>query len=337
VSIRLPLDQSLRAHGSAAAGRTCPVDYVYSPSVFDRPPEIATDVLYVVGGLYGNLAALEELELLLAAERTPATVVLNGDFHWFDAEPAWFAEVERRVTGNPALRGNIETEIARLADVGAGCGCAYPDHVADDVVARSNAILAALRVTVPTTSAAARRLGTLPMHLVAAVGDLRIGIVHGDATSLGGWRFDRAALDEEGARRWLNSVRARSRIDVFASTHTCVPALREFALPAGRLIVINNGAAGMPNFTGLRAGLITRIATLPSPHQSLYGLVRESVHVDAVALAYDTPAFLDRFLARWPAGSPAYGSYCRRIVAGPHDTATQAARAPARAEMAAVV
>src|SRR3989442_2136023 len=62
------------------AGRMCPADYRYPPSVFDRPPELTTDVIYVVGGLYGNLAALDAVERLAAQER--AIVVFNGDFHW---------------------------------------------------------------------------------------------------------------------------------------------------------------------------------------------------------------------------------------------------------------
>ena len=35
----------------ADAGRMCPADYRYPPSVFDRPAELAADVLYVAGGL----------------------------------------------------------------------------------------------------------------------------------------------------------------------------------------------------------------------------------------------------------------------------------------------
>jgi hypothetical protein len=318
------LREEATQHRAPAAGRMCPLDYRYAPSVFDRDAELAADVLYVVGGLYGNLAALDALDALLAAEHTPVTVVFNGDFHWFDAEPAWFAEVERRVAAYPALRGNIETEIARVADVGAGCGCDYPASVSDEVVARSNAILASLRAIMPATSAAARRLGALPMHRVAAVGNLRIGIVHGDATSLGGWGFDRAALDDARQRPWLADIRTQSKIDVFASTHTCVAALRDFDLAAGRMTVINNGAAGMPNFAGALAGLVTRIATKPALHAPLYGLARDGLFVDAIPLPYDTTAFLDRFLARWAAGSPAYESYYQRITAGPSDTIAQA-------------
>jgi hypothetical protein len=294
-------------------GRLCPADYHYHPSVFARPAEIAADVLYVVGGLYGNLAALDAVERLAQAERTPITIVFNGDFHWFDAEPAWFAEIDRRVSRHTALRGNVETEIARPADIGVGCGCAYPESVDDGTVARSNMILDMLRAAAGDR----QRLANLPMHLVAAIGGLRIGIVHGDAAALAGWRFAHDALDDCANVGWLDDVGRTSGVDVFASTHTCLAALRDFDLPNGRLIVINNGAAGMPNFTGATFGVISRIATRSSPHAPLYGTQRNGVFIEALAVPYDAAAFRDRFLARWPAGSPAHASYFRRIEQGP--------------------
>lgn len=309
---------------TADAGRVCPADYRYSPAALDRAPDLVADVLYVAGGLYGNLAALDVIERLAAAEG--ATIVLNGDFHWFDAEPTWFAEVERRAARHPALRGNVETEVARAADIGAGCGCAYPATVAEDVVLRSNAILASLRAVAVATPHAVRRLAALPMHLVAAVGGLRIGIVHGDATSLAGWSLAREALDAPSAHRALDVVHQASQVDVLASTHTCVAVLRDLETSAGRLTVINNGAAGMPNFRDRREGLVTRIATRPwSSGRALYGVGRAGVHIDAVAIAYDHDAFLVRFLDRWPAGSAAHLSYFARIIEGPDHTVAAAA------------
>jgi hypothetical protein len=300
----------------------CPPDYCYRPSVFDRAPDITAEVLYVVGGLYGNLAALDVVEDLAARESAPVRIVFNGDFHWFDAEPGWFDAVDRRVARQVPMRGNVETEIARDGDIGAGCGCAYPQSVGDDIVERSNAILLALRAAMPQLCAG--DLGRLPMHLVAQVGPLRVGIVHGDAAALSGWRFDRVALDNRTARPWLAEVRAQSRVDLFASTHTCSAALRDVVLPSGRLTIINNGAAGMPNFADARVGLISRIAVVPSPHRPLYGLVREGVHIDAIPLPYDHTGFLERFLARWPEGSPSHASYFRRIAFGPSDRIEQA-------------
>jgi hypothetical protein len=305
------------------AGRMCPVDYRYDPSVFDRKRELTADVIYVIGGLYGNVAAIDAVERLAQAERGPVTLVFNGDFHWFDAEPDWFAEVNRRVGCHLATRGNVETEIGRTAEIGAGCGCAYPEAVDDGVVQRSNRILGELRMAAPD-AADRQRLAGLPMHLVAEVGALRIGIVHGDAAALAGWRFDPRALDDPGNRRWLADVSAGSRIDVFASTHTCVAALRDFHLPGRRLTVINNGAAGMPNFSGTRFGVISRIATFPSPYRPLYGTIRDGVFIDALAVRHDAPAFLDRFLGRWPAGSPAHISYFRRMIEGPDHTVAAA-------------
>ena len=298
-------------------GRSCPSDYRYAPSVFARSAEFHAEVLYVVGGLYGNLAALDVIEDLAAREQAPVTVIFNGDFHWFDAEPHWFAAIDERVARCRAIRGNVETEIARGADIGAGCGCAYPDSVSADIVSRSNTILQQLRSV--ASACETHHLACLPMHLVAAVGALRVGIVHGDATSLAGWSFSHDRLADPLARSSLLALRAASTIDVFASTHTCLAALCDVAGP-GRLTIINNGAAGMANFAGFRFGVFTRIATSASPHRPLYGLARDGVHIDALPIHFDCDAFLRQFLQRWPQGSPANASYLQRILHGPNHT-----------------
>jgi hypothetical protein len=116
-------------------GRACPMSYRYSPRVFDRAPEIEADTLYVIGGLYGNVEALAAIATLAAREPGPVTLAFNGDFHWFDVGDGDFAHVTREVLRHPALRGNVETEIAG-EDSGVGCGCAYPADVGDAEVAR---------------------------------------------------------------------------------------------------------------------------------------------------------------------------------------------------------
>jgi hypothetical protein len=305
------------------AGRVCPVDYTYSPAVFARVPDFSTEVLYVVGGLYGNLEALATIERMAALEHAPVSIVFNGDFHWFDAEPDWFTAIEHGVSKHRALRGNVETELARRDDIGAGCGCAYPESVSGEIVTRSNDILNQLRDASADSSRA--KLGCLPMHLVAGVGPLRIGIVHGDAAALAGWRFAQNELDNPKRRVWLTDIQRAAKVDVFASTHTCLAALRDFELSDERMMIINNGAAGMPNFSGSNFGVITRIATATSPRKPLYGLERGGVRIDALAVEYDQQAFLDRFLTRWPKGSPAYASYYQRILAGPDYHIAQAA------------
>jgi len=171
------------------SGRACPPHYGYSPRVFARTPDLEADTLYVIGGLYGNPFALEAIDHLATLEALPPRRVFNGDFHWFDAEPQLFASVQRRVLAHTTLRGNVETEVASDDDDAAGCGCAYPESVADDDVERSNRILARLRGVAAEVPLARARLAELPMHARAQVGPLRIGIVHGDAWSLAGWRF----------------------------------------------------------------------------------------------------------------------------------------------------
>lgn len=311
-------------HAATQAGRMCPADYRYAPFVFDRPAELSTDILYIVGGLYGNLPALDFVERLASEEKSKVTIAFNGDFHWFDAEREWFSDVERRVRAHVAIRGNIETEIARKDDIGAGCGCAYPENVDDGIVDRSNLILRELHRVAGGIPGARRRLGQLPMHLVARVGDAKVAIVHGDAWSLAGWHFAHDALADASRRQRFEQLRREAGVDIFASTHTCLAALRRFSTPNGDLTVINNGAAGMPNFRGSSFGLMTRIAARPSAHLRLYGSEHNGVHVDAIPLDYDNAMFLKAFLRRWPEGSPAHASYFGRIATGPDYDVAQA-------------
>ena len=297
------------------AGRSCPTAYRYPPRVFDRAPDLMAETLYVAGGLYGNVEALEKLLAMVRSEPHPAVIAFNGDFHWFDIVAGEFRRISEEVLRHPAIRGNVETEIAG-EDSGAGCGCAYPADVSDVDVARSNEILERLRFTARDFPALRNQLGGLPMHLVARVGDARVGIVHGDCASLAGWGFAQDALDDPGHRSWIESGFREARVDVFASSHTCLPGTRAFEFGHGRSVVANNGAAGMPNFAGEPFGLVTRISVHPVTN-ALYGTRVAGAFVDTLAVHYDAPAWQARFLANWPAGTPAHQSYFRRIARGP--------------------
>ena len=298
-------------------GRSCPLHYRYGPAVFAREADMQADTLYVVGGLYGNEAALATALDMLAHERGEATLLFNGDFNWFNCDGAGFEAINNAVLSHRALRGNVETELA-TDDASAGCGCGYPDSVPEADVARSNQILEQLRGTARRFPALRARLKDLPMHTVARVGDVRIGIVHGDAESLAGWQFDVSALDDPGQKEQLRATFDSARVDGFASSHTCLPALREFSVADDKRWVINNGAAGMPNFRDTRFGVLTRISVQPpAPESSLYGLRDKGVFIDALPIHYDHSRWLEGFLANAPAGSPAHESYYRRIVDGP--------------------
>ncbi len=310
---------------SMRPGRSCPRHYRYSPAVFSRAADLKAQSLYIVGGLYGNPFALETV--LAMARREGATLVFNGDFNWFNVEPAEFESVNETVLEHAALRGNVETEIAG-EDSGAGCGCAYPEWVGDAEVERSNEILRRLRGTARAHPRLRERLSALPMHLVAEIGGLRIGIVHGDAESLAGWQFSQEALRERPER--ARAVLAGAGIDVFACTHTCLPVMQEFSTPRGAALIVNNGAAGMPNFRDTRFGLATRIASAPST-QALYGTRLGKWVVEAVPVRYDYEAWIARFDRLWPAGSPASLSYRKRIASGPDYKMEQAVRTGAPA------
>jgi len=304
-----------RAPMTIQPGRHCPLSYRYEPAALTRAPALAADTLYVIGGLYGNRQALEWIEARAAREHGPVTLVFNGDFHWFDADRGIFSTINERVFGRHALRGNVETEIAS-DDPAAGCGCAYPDFVGDEEVERSNRIIERLRETARALPAERGRLAALPAWLVAEVGGVRIGIVHGDAESLAGWGFSQEALRERSQRgiaaAWFDAAGVR----VFASSHSCLPVMQAFHTPRGRCLLANNGAAGMPNFSGSRFGLMTRISRKAAP-DALYGSTVEGVRVEALPVSYDHAAFERDFLASWPAGSPAHASYYRRISEGP--------------------
>jgi len=301
-------------------GRSCPRHYRYSPAVFARAADLKAQSLYIVGGLYGNPFALEAV--LAMARREGATLVFNGDFNWFNVDPADFEGVNETVLQHVALRGNVETEIAG-EDSSAGCGCAYPEWVGDAEVERSNEILGRLRGTARAHPRLRERLAALPMHLVAEIGGLRIGIAHGDAESLAGWQFSQEALRERPER--AQALLTGAAVDVFACTHTCLPVMQDFATPRGTALIVNNGAAGMPNFRDTHFGLATRIASTPSA-QALYGVRLGATVVEAVPVRYDYEAWMARFDRVWPAGSPAALSYRKRIASGPGYAVEQAVR-----------
>jgi hypothetical protein len=305
-----------------APGRFCPERYRYGAAALAAAPEMHAQTIYVVGGLYGNLPALDAIEALAAAEVAPPRLIFNGDFHWFDVAPGQFEAIDRRVLAHTALQGNVEAE---LGGGDAGCGCAYPREVDAATVERSNRIHARLRETAAEFPERLARLGMLPMYAVVRIGGQRVGIVHGDADSLAGWGFDGSSLDDPRNLPWVAGCFHGADVDVFASSHTCLPALRGFEVDNRPRAVINNGAAGMPDFHGERFGVISRIGLAPSPHPVLYGLRVGALHVEAVAVPYDHEAWLEDFLGQWPEGSPGHLSYYARIMDGPRYTRSSAA------------
>jgi hypothetical protein len=297
-------------------GRSCPLHYRYAPTDLALGRELAASCVYIVGGLYGNLPALDAIDELAARESAPPVIVFNGDFNWFNVDRAAFAAINSRVLAHTALRGNVETELAG-DDPAAGCGCSYPDFVGDAEVARSNQIIERLRDTAREQPSIRRTLATLPMYCTAVVGAASIAIVHGDCESLAGWGLSREALAAPAQRARVTDWFMQAQINVIASSHSCLPVMMDFPTREGTGVVVNNGAAGMPNFANTRYGVITRIGIAPSPHQPLYGTQTGAAYIDALAVHYDTQRWHDAFHANWPPASPAHLSYSGRIESGP--------------------
>jgi hypothetical protein len=322
-------------------GRVCPLAYRYQPEALAQPAQLEADTLYVVGGLYGNPDALAAvLERAHQEPGGPATVVFNGDFHWLDVDPDDFRAISETVLAHHATRGNVEAELAAEDDT-AGCGCAYPDYVGDDVVDRSNQIMTRLRATARQFPELVGRLGGLPRHLTASVAGARVGILHGDPESLAGWRLALEAMEpaDPAARRrvgWrgrpttaadLLDWFARAEVDVFASTHTGLPFAQVVADGGRDRLVINNGAAGLANFADTTHGVLTRLSSRQQvPADSLYGTSIGSLRCDALPVRFDLARWTARFLAQWPPASPGHRAYYGRITRGTHLRLEQAAR-----------
>lgn len=307
----------------SAPGRVQRPSYFYGAHSIADADELQADCLYVIGGLYGNLPALETILELADREPISPCLVFNGDFNWFNVDDTSFVRINEAVLAHHAILGNVEAELV-AAECSAGCGCAYPAQVDDDAVQRSNWIHSRLKRTAASHPVLLERLRTLAMVARCRIGSCRVGIVHGDSSSLAGWRFGLEDLADKSNDAWLCGQFAAADVDVFASSHTCLPVMRCLARNTvrdsgtenGTLCVINNGAAGLPNFAHPLCGLITRIGCLPSPNPVLYGTTLRGVHIDALPVFYSQQQWEKDFLASWPEGSPAWVSYFSRLTKG---------------------
>ena len=166
------------------------------------------DVLYVVGGLYGNVAALDALEEGIERERRHGLAVevcFNGDFNFFNATSKTWARINQGVRAlGHATAGNVERE-ALNGD--GGCGCAYPDYVDAAFADRASAIVERLR-TVASDPDIAAWLSSLPFAKTYVVGGVRVCCVHGyhavsksNLTRVDGVRVSSTSPSTPSARR----------------------------------------------------------------------------------------------------------------------------------------
>lgn len=300
-------------------GRSCPLAYRYQPdSLCAAPVPVTEDVIYVIGGLYGNPFALDEIEsMALEEERQGRSVklVFNGDFNWFNANDELFRNINERVLSHTASLGNVDYELA-APNGGAGCGCAYPEHVDQSVVERSNQIMARLQKTAEAHPDIQKRLVDLPRYHCLMFGGRKILVLHGDPESLAGWGLAHESFSAGNKRKLQEWFRASSA-DVIASTHTCLPVLWSGEVEGRPCVVANNGSSGMGNLQTDARGLVTRISRLASMSEPVAGLhAGDGLNVDLIPVSYNVSAWLEQFDRLWPAGSPAADSYRKRLLKG---------------------
>ncbi|MDK9558469.1 hypothetical protein QQF73_12625 [Marinobacter sp. M216] len=301
-----------------SAGRSCPLAYRYRPDALcEQATPVSEEVLYIVGGLYGNPYALDEIERMVAAEERlghRVRLVFNGDFNWFNARDDLFRDINTRVLEHTVSLGNVEYELANPS-AEAGCGCAYPDFVDQGVVERSNRIMVRLQGVADRHPDLQNRLSLLPRYLCLIFGGLKILVLHGDPESLAGWGLAHesfSAANELVVQEWLRATGA----DVIACTHTCLPVLWSGRVQGRVRTVVNNGSAGMGNLREDPRGLITRIGLSRPPIEAVAGCEQPGALVSLLPVAFDAQAWLERFDDLWPAGSDAAESYRQRILAG---------------------
>ena len=310
--------------GENIAGRVCPTDYHIDDQAFSGDSEYSCDVLYAVGGLYGNPFALRAVDRVVEDERARAAeesgqapevrVVFNGDMHWFDKTAENFETLEKNAAKYTLLIGNVEAELRRDDPIGVGCGCAYPACVDDETVARSNKIHSMLFDALADRPDLKALMRDRPSTTTVDVAGRKVGITHGDEHMVGGWNCSREELSGPERQKELDAFLADNGLDVLTTTHTCAAAA--IALEHGS--IINNGAAGLPNFAGQDFGLVVRIAETPHP-DALFGAKQGGLFVEAVPVRYDQAAYVEWFDTLWPAGTPAEISYRKRLVDGPAD------------------
>ena len=96
----LAAGRAISSSSCRAADECSPAYVTNAQDLADTAQDTDCDVLYVVGGLYGNVAALDALEEGIARERRHGLhieVCCNGDFNFFNASSEAWARINQGV------------------------------------------------------------------------------------------------------------------------------------------------------------------------------------------------------------------------------------------------
>ena len=69
-------------------GRNCSLEYILQKDWTKKSEKLEEEVIYIVGGLYGNRYALEIINKMAHDEN--AKIIFNGDIHCFYVEMEFF-------------------------------------------------------------------------------------------------------------------------------------------------------------------------------------------------------------------------------------------------------
>lgn len=276
-----------------------------------------SSILLFGGGLYGNRFALSSLRRLrdtLAKSFENVTVVLNGDFHWFDARPEIFRDITEQIQQAEfkCTLGNVEKQLMLDDD---SCGCNYPKWVDSETPRLANLIYSQLLETSHQEPQSVSYLRILEEEIDFIIDDQIIRLVHGEPGNLNGWGLSRETVLHE-AEAYDRSFIEQGWSAV-GCTHTCLP----YILRLEHTVIINNGALGMPNVRNNMTGFVGAITNdrkskLPGTMASV--LYKDLKYSILSLPEYDHDAFQKEFLSIWPPGSPAHESYWKRISNGTH-------------------
>ena len=268
----------------------------------------------IIGGLYGNLQSMKEIKKYEKNNQ----LIFNGDFHWLNKKKEEFIAVQKFVNRHITLKGNIEDSLSNPKNFD-NCNCDYPDYFPPEETIFSNEIFSQLKETFISCNDYKNDFNKLDTQLYISIKNgPNIFITHGDLQSLNGWLFSIKSIKKLKKMEFLNFF-DRVNADVIISSHTCLPVFCSATHKNGEeKLLLNNGAAGMPNFKNKNFGIVIRISSGKSPdNKVIYRKKVKNYFFEAIKLEYHNKNFINEFLSNWPSKSAGYKAYFDRIINGP--------------------
>lgn len=194
-----------------------------------RHINITSDNLLIFGGVYSNLQALEEMQIIanrhgFAAEE----IICTGDMVAYCAQPEECTQLIRD-WGIWCIAGNVEIQLRTGAE---DCGCNFEGESRCDIFSRQWYPYAQSHLSKDSIA----WMETLPDFLTFDWGTKKIGVVHGTFEETAGYIFASTAWDEK--EKQLKKM----GVDVIIAGHCGLPFSEEKEGKAW----LNSGALGMP-------------------------------------------------------------------------------------------